>query len=91
MVAVSLSAVERLYLVHGNSYPAWLATRYVPVSETTPRVLSEVHEFTCRGNELVQVFAKQSQYVFRCGDFWPFARTLVVPRNSAAKTVLEVR
>jgi hypothetical protein len=89
LAAVSLSTAERLYLVNGNTYAAWLATRSVPVSEVRPHFLSRIHESECHGNEPVWVFPKQNQYVLRCGDFWPFARTLIVPRNSATAAVIE--
>jgi hypothetical protein len=90
LAAVSLSTAERLYLVNGNTYAGWLATRSVPVSEVMrPRFLSRIHKSECHGNEPVWVFPKQNQYVLRCGDFWPFARTLIVPRNSATAAVIE--
>jgi hypothetical protein len=89
LAAVLLSAAERLYLVNGSTYPGWLATRSVPVSEVRPHFLSLIHESECHGNEPVWMFPKQNQYVLRCGDFWPFARTLIVPRNASTAAVIE--
>ena len=75
-----ISVAERLLLVHGSTYPRWLASG--SFDSLSPEMMSRLRKTYCDATG-VEVMEKPNQWVFRCGDFLPGSKTFLVARSPA--------
>lgn len=70
----ALSAVERLYLVNGSSYPRFLARDLGAASYAT---LDKLHAGECKG-QMMEIYGKaDDEWVIRCGFNWYEGHTYI--------------
>lgn len=76
-----LSVFERVYLVNGKNYPAWLATEQFESIDNAK--LNELRNSYCK-NESLELFEKEESVVVRCGLAWymPSTKTFIAKSHS---------
>jgi hypothetical protein len=76
MVVMVLATVERVYLVNGDSYPAWLASGRL--GKVTDGDIEQLRRTSC-SHDPIEVLQKKGYVVLRCGFAWyePSTKTYI--------------
>jgi hypothetical protein len=82
-----VSLAERVVFVHSSPYPAWLAVGRM--NRLAPGTLVQLRAQSCGGNQPIEVFENNQQFLLRCGLWWPASKTWIAPRTPQNAAILQ--